>query len=728
MKTPRSRAPEAQRSGAPRLEELLRHLPERGLEQLVQRLGIAIDPQKRIDPPAQVARVLVLSPELRNPALLEGPSRELLYRIAEANGVLDLPALPTTAEPLMERGLVFARQRQRGVELVLPIAFLLVLRPWEGDDPRGVRALLAQASQDVGTSIATQYLGRPATPPLSLSLEPAWEALMDEARLKADLDALAPAERKLLRAIEKGGGEVDTEELLELEREPLRLRGAAGATPSRRGIGFALERRGFLVPVHPNRHIIPTEVAAAVGAVRRADREAQRREVHSRVLGADHAPRRARFARDPAPLALALAMSTRDPGVEIRPDVGTSKSLLGRLSTRFGRDPETVAMIAALSRAVGLWDPSADLVTASPGALTLTELGRALFLAWRRGGAWDEARPDGELLRVPAEAREASPIGPIREMVVDALRELGDGQWAPWEAVAVYVTTDSRTPGLGRLLERWASRAGVEASTPLQVAERMTLDSLHQLGLVDVGEPEPIDVEFSGPTVRLTPRGRAFLREQPLSSIVPPGMFTESAVLRVGGGSQVGHVLACAPFTEFGVVDDVLQLDVTPQAIALALAAGLETSAIRGHLEALAPLPEPVQRLLTQTGAVLGRAEYVATGGFLWVDDPEIRGLLSTRKQTMDLFIDPSPAGGLLLVPGMDLDAVARRARGLGIEILVDGEVFRARTIVPGRRSSTSVPAAPRPPSTAPGSGRRSSGALRRTGSSQSLAAAKRRS
>ena len=56
--------------------------------------------------------------------------------------------------------------------------------------------------------------------------------------------------------------------------EPLRtkrfgmhlLRGATGATPSRRGVGFALERRGLLVPVHPNRHVIPTEVAQLVGA------------------------------------------------------------------------------------------------------------------------------------------------------------------------------------------------------------------------------------------------------------------------------------------------------------------------------------------------------------------------------------------------------------------------------------------------------------------------------
>ncbi len=70
----------------------------------------------------------------------------------------------------------------------------------------------------------------------------------------------------MLEGVEEDGGEVDTEELLELEREPLRLRTATGATPSRRGVGFSLERRALLVPVHPNRHVVPTEVSAIIGA------------------------------------------------------------------------------------------------------------------------------------------------------------------------------------------------------------------------------------------------------------------------------------------------------------------------------------------------------------------------------------------------------------------------------------------------------------------------------
>src|SRR5262245_42965701 len=134
--------------------------------------------------------------------------------------------------------------------------------------------MLWQAYPDVASSIASHYLGRPATPPISLGLEPAWEVLCDPARLAREVEELAPLERKLLTAVEQVGGEVDTEELLDLERELLRLRGAMGATPSRRGVGFALERRAFLVPVHLNRYVIPTEVATIVGVQRCAERKA----------------------------------------------------------------------------------------------------------------------------------------------------------------------------------------------------------------------------------------------------------------------------------------------------------------------------------------------------------------------------------------------------------------------------------------------------------------------
>ncbi|MBK8997225.1 MAG: hypothetical protein IPM35_15960 [Myxococcales bacterium] len=676
-----------------RLADLLRQLPERELSSLIDRMEIAVDQAKRIDVASQVARALVSLPEVRDPAgYLPGATAELLFRIAEAKGVLVLDALPPAVAPLVHRGIVFARGGNHGgVELILPIAYMVQVRSWQGDDPRGARALLAQASPEVASSIASHYLGRPATPPLALSLEPAWEVMNDPQALAKEVEALAPLERKLLKAVEKVGGEVDTEELLDLEREPMRLRGATGATPSRRGVGFALERRGFLIPVYPNRHVVPTEVAAVVGAQRRAERDAQRREILSYVLAEDHAPRRARFAEDPVPLALALALAVRDPSVDVRPGVGTPRSLVSKLATRFGKHPDSVALIAALSRAMGLWDASVISVTSPPGASRVGDLGRLLFETWLRGGAWDEARPDGEVLRVTAEAREASAVGVLRRIVLDALRELGDGRWAPWEAVAAFVRADSRTPGLARLLERWAQRAGVEVSTPAEIAQRIACETLHSLGVVDLGDPSD---DSERPTLRITPRGRAYITGTALPN--PDAQregsrFVDGQVLRIGPADRIGSVVALSPLIEIGSVTGSLDVSVTQHTLSLALAAGFDADNLKGRLEALAQLPDPIERMLTQASAVLGRAEYVPTQGFLWVEDNEIREMLRTRRQTADLFVDPSPPAGLLLSPGADIERVARRCRALGVEVVVDGEVYRTRSLTPPPRNGSAA-------------------------------------
>ena len=699
-KVRKNNEPRGYRSRAIGLTDILRVLPEKEIASLVDRLGIHVDPAKRIDVPSQVARALVATPELRDLTHFPGPTRELVHRIAEARGVLLVSSLPPALEPLAARGIAFARAVDDGVELILPIAFLLQLRSWEGEDPRGVRALLSQTSNEVGATIAAHYLGRPATPPVVLGLEAAWTALTDKARLAEELEALAPLERKLLQAVEDVGGEVDTEELLDLEREPMRLRGATGATPSRRGVGFALERRGFLVPIHPNRHVIPSEVSSIISARRHQEREARRKEIRTFVLGEDHAPRRARFAQDPSVLALAMALAVREPNVEVRSGVGTPRSFVSKLAARFGREPESVALVAALSRATGLWDPSAAVPNSPPGSERVSELGELLFRAWRRGGAWDEARPDGEMLRVGSEAREASVVGVVREMVLEALQELGEGRWVPWEAVAGFVRTDSRTPGINRLIERWAQRSGIEPMTVSEVAHRIAFESLHVLGVVDLGDIDD-DGDGMGPTLRITPRGRAYLGAgEAAPPTEAPSRFLDTHALRVGPPARIAEVIALAPFTEIGAVTGHLDLLVTPAGVARALGAGIEAELMRARLESLAPLPDPVHRLLAQASTVLGRAEFVTSQGFLWVDDPEVRELLRTRRQSADLFVDPSPPGGLLIAAGVDLDRLARRCRALGVEVLVDGDVYRTRSTAPPRRASVTPPpesgAAPR--------------------------------
>jgi hypothetical protein len=305
----------------------------------------------------------------------------------------------------------------------------------------------------------------------------------------------------------------------------------------------------------------------------------------------------------------------------------------------------------------------------------------------------------------------------------------------PWEAIAGYVRSDSRAPGLARLIQRWALRAGVEAATPAEIARRIAFESLHALGVVDIGDPESDEPDSLGPTLRITPRGRSFLSDGtpaagPKSSS-ELSRFTDNQALRIGPLTKTGHVLSLSPFVEVGAVTGTLDLLLTAQTLALALGAGFEADVIQARIEQVASLPDPIARTLAQASAVVGRGEFVATSGFLWVEDPEVRELLRTRRQTQDLFVDPSPPSGLLLVPGMDLERLARRCRSLGVEVVVDGEVYRTRSIPPGRGSgarrldsSTNTPAlrssrppprgvTPGPPSVgrvAPSTGARSSG------------------
>jgi hypothetical protein len=681
-------------------------LPQGELDALVDRLAIRIDPAKRIDAPSQVARALVSLTELRDPTRLNPACVELMHRVAESGGALTVEALPPALEPLLARGLMFARAVGTGVELILPAAYLVQLKSWEGEDPRGMRALLSQASFETSSAIASHYLGRPATPPIALSLEAAWEVLGNPARLADELQKLSPTERRVLSGVETEGGEVDTEELLELEREPLRLRTATGAAPSRRGVGFSLERRALLIPVHPNRHVVPTEVSAIIGAARHNERNARREEVRAFVDAGDHAPRRARFSVDPFPLALGLAVAAREATArnpegrsssssfaDVRSGLGTPKSLVQKQATRFGRDSAHVALIVALSRAIGLWDASATNTASPPGSFTLQELTRQLFVAWRHGGAWDEARVEPEMLRLGSESRDSSPAGVVREVVLDSLRDLGEGRWVPWTALAGWLKSDHRIPGLARLLRRWAERVGVEPVEPLEVARRIVHESLPALGIVDLGDDDdlPRDSRAEGAeavALRLTSRGRALLNEKTSQSEAEPSEFIDGQVLRLHGGTRVGAVLAIAPLVEVGRIGDSLDLVVAPQTLARALSAGLEADVLRARLEAIAPLPEALSRTLAQASIVVGRATWTATAGFLWVEDGNVRELLRTRRATQELFVDPSPPGGLLVASGVDLDRLARRCRTVGVEIISDGQVVRARTIPPGSRTT----------------------------------------
>jgi hypothetical protein len=268
----------------------------------------------------------------------------------------------------------------------------------------------------------------------------------------------------------------------------------------------------------------------------------------------------------------------------------------------------------------------------------------------------------------------------------------------------------------------------VEASTPAEIARRVALDSLHVLGIVDLGDPDADEAADSlGPTLRITPRGRSYLALADGNGAGEPSRFLDNQALRIGSQSRVGHVMGIAPFVEIGRASGYLDVAITQQTLSMALSAGFESDVIRMRLELVATLPDPIARMLVQASAVLGRAEFVQTQGFLWVEDPEVREMLRTRRQTADLFVDPSPPSGLLIAPGVEVDRLARRCRALGVELLLQGEVYRTRSAAPPGRgsgarkvdSTANLPAAAVDP-------RRASGTRRARRSSATIPAIKR--
>jgi hypothetical protein len=698
-----------------RLSNVMRALPESELVALMERLGIRVDPAKRLDAASQTARVLVGLPEIRDPSRVSSASYDLLVRLAEVGGRLCVDARPPGLGALMGRGIVFARRDGSKIELVLPHAYVVQLPTWSSEDPRSIRALLAQASFETTSAIAAHYLGRPSTPPIALALEAAWDVLSNEKLLRAEIDGLAHVERRLLESIDALGGEVETAELLDLEREPIRLRSAKGVSTTRRGAGFALERRGLLIPVHPNRHVVPTEVARIVGAERRRSLQDRQKSVRARLKSADYLPRRAVFARDPGILAMATALwfreaaTQRDSTAELKASIGVPRSLVTRLSQSFARPQHETGFITVLARAVGLFDPIATQPSSPSGAVPLGGLQERLFRVWRSGAVWDEGRNDPEVLRAPEGKREPSPIRAIRDAVLEALLELPSDRWFPYLELEEYIRNDARMEGAMHLMRRWSDRLSTEAAPvpvmPLnKIVLGIVLGSLTRLGLLDIGvdgdlgdvsfdldrdvrawieAPDAlVDDHLSALLIRQNARGRRLIGQsvgEPEAALSGEGgtrsRFVEKLQLRLGDGVKVAEALALSAVSEVCRTDEALEVLISPAAISRAIARGSTPDELRDRLTAVAELTPELKELLDHASVVVGKGALVAVGAFLWVDNPDVRDMLRQARTTAEFFLDPSPPGGLLVAAGVDLERLVRRCRGLGVEIDVAADL-----------------------------------------------------
>jgi hypothetical protein len=274
------------------------------------------------------------------------------------------------------------------------------------------------------------------------------------------------------------------------------------------------------------------------------------------------------------------------------------------------------------------------------------------------------------------------------------LLELGEEGWILYGSFERYVTEDPRVSGLERLLRRWAERVGLAEPPPLSsVVRRIVLETLPVLGVVDLGNDSRMgmpavsgdgEADPSLTALRLTQRGRALIHDKPIP-ISKGSEFIDSHVLRVGATALIGHVMALGPLAETGRVEDTIDLVLSPTAIARAIESGAMGDEIRDRIEAVASLPGSLSQILERASVMVGKGSLVLATAFLWVEDPDIRELLRTRKTTSELFVDPSPPAGLLVAPGVDLERLIRRCRGVGVEIesSISENAMRARALTP---------------------------------------------
>jgi hypothetical protein len=138
--------------------------------------------------------------------------------------------------------------------------------------------------------------------------------------------------------------------------------------------------------------------------------------------------------------------------------------------------------------------------------------------------------------------------------------------------------------------------------------------------------------------------------------------------------------------------------------MARGLAEGIDAGLMRERLEALVPLNDELSGALDEAATIVGRATLAAASAFLWVDDPDVRDMLRLTAAVADMFVEPSPPGGLLVAAGVDAERLVRRCRALGVEVAIEDGFPRVRqsSFPPPKRDSRPASVSWRPPPARP--------------------------
>lgn len=691
-----------------RLADAIAAMDPARLESFVARHGIAVDPRKQLAAAEQIARALT-QPGRRGRAALAGRSavaslagferwpdevRSVARLLAASRHGRRRDELGGGVIPLIDADLALpapgAPER-----VVMPGAYRVLVPASPADDPRALRLLLGGADDETLLAMQAHLFGRASTAPRALVLGDLLERLEDAGAIEEEIGKLPAREHALLAAIEARGSELDVGEVLELEKEPVRYASATPATLPKRSAAYGLMRRGLLFAVPPDRLVVPTEVAERIGAERRAAAAQVRAQTKRRVASIDLTPARARLAEDPGPAAVGLLAALRAEGVAIPADGGAPRTAVKRAARWVGIAGEEGAaqMLIAVARASGLARSSAPIATA----------GGALFERWRRSGAWDEARedPDGHRASPGASSRrgrggpsvrQPTPTAALRAAVLDVLEELPPGRFALVDDVIASALSDLRASSAERLLQRANARArGGFVATPRAAVERILRVSLPLLGAVDVGraehENDRAGEAHAREVVRLSARARRWLADPAPGSGAPEGTPAESrwegGRFRIDPTTPIVRVLAAADAIDVVLSGGDLVGLVTEATLRRAIERGADLDEIAARLESIAgPFADdqPAQRAFESVRAGRILCTLVPASAFVAIADPALLAQLAADADAAELFVFPSPAGGLLVRDGVPLARVSRFLRRYGGEIAISDSPSKIRS------------------------------------------------
>ncbi len=446
----------------PSLLSFLSALDHDKLAALADAHGASTDDSLRVPASVQVARMLVES-TVRDAA----QTRHLL--LASRRGDADALARLQALGVLWPRG---------DASWSLPWALELAIGEGARRGPRSFATLYVRIEQEGARAIARARGFAWLQAPRALSLESLWGELRNPESMKLQVACLSDAERGVLVRIGEEGGEVTGHELADLERNPSRVATTSGVW-SRRGASFALNRRGFLLPMGMDRHTVPEEVLRAVMPESFAAKQAARAHAEEDLASPAEAVR-AQYTHTPGSLlgaVVLLSLANRNGKAPRVLPLSRMNTVAARLDTH----QDTVALLYSLAFEAG-WLRAAQGAGVGPALADATE---PLMRLWSRSSGWDETFVEPDRRRAADGPASDGVVQTLRDVVLEYVRRATVGRWVRVQALVQACLADPRCT---RLVKAVSRRKVPGSASVEQAITRMVSSALHTLGELDIAD------------------------------------------------------------------------------------------------------------------------------------------------------------------------------------------------------------------------------------------------